>query len=199
MFVNTHLLIANRITTILQKTPMNKIKKNYFIYGNIHPDLTSFLNYRPHRMKESLDYVLEEVNKLLLPKFNDADRFSTSLGAVSHYFSDFFCSPHYDRSKFNGFCHHMNYELKLHLRFKKINTDSFFDISKLRLMDFYNQDLRVVISNLEKEYLKKSLCVENDILFAMRSSILAVTYILANTSFEFGISSLNIDDYSSIC
>lgn len=187
MFVNTHMLIAKRIMTILRTQPMNRISRSNFIYGNIQPDLASLVSYRCHRIKDSLDYVLNEVDGLIYPNYDDIDRFSTSLGAVSHYFSDFFCSPHYDRTKFNGLYHHLNYELSLHLHFKKVNTGSFFHVSRLRLMDYYSQDLRGVLAKLEKEYLKKSLCVENDILFAMRSSILAVTYVLANTSFDFGI------------
>ncbi len=183
MIINTHLLMAHMVYDNLYNIGMSKVDKYSFLYGNIKPDFTKYLYSKPHRMKQSLNYVLREVSGLIYPKKKNINEFSNSLGVINHFIADFFCSPHYHKPKFNLLTH-MLYEFKLHLKIKSMGKKS-LSLHDLDIQDLLNRDINHVINCLEDEYINSSPSIEKDIIIALKACTLANHYILTNTLFDF--------------
>ena len=132
MLVNTHILIGEKVYQNLYELFKTNLCKNKFIYGNIKPDLVYRLSSKSHCIDDSLDFVLEEVNQLILSK-DCKEEFSVKLGVINHFLSDFFCSPHYFKDDFNGLIKHLNYELHLHKVLKDMENNNLLNNNCLRI------------------------------------------------------------------
>lgn len=183
MLVGTHMLIGQRVYDNLQESFKVNMNKKGFIYGNIKPDLDYRLSSKSHCMEDSLDFVLDEINRLLL--LNEIvyiQQFSIDMGVINHFLADFFCSPHYHKSKeFDGIIKHMNYEFNLHKTFKKMIREEALDISKLKTDKYIRNTLLNTILSLEDDYKKQKQSMENDIYYALRAATIASNYILDNS------------------
>lgn len=185
MIINTHILMANRIyNNLLPHTEISMLDKKSFLFGNIKPDLSSLVSYRSHRIKDSLDFVLDEANRLIYPKDMELDEFSTQVGVIAHYLADFFCRPHYRREEFNGFLDHMRYEFMLHSILKTMDSCNLLTSERLDINSLIKENLQVQVECLDSEYRKLNPNIQNDVIYAMKASTLGVYYILNNTLFE---------------
>ncbi|WZL74707.1 zinc dependent phospholipase C family protein [Clostridiaceae bacterium 35-E11] len=183
MLVNTHRLIGQKVHENVQKLLNIRLNKNNFIYGNMKPDLVYRLSSKSHCMKDSLYFVIDEMNRLLSTDKMNIEQFSIDLGVINHFLSDFFSSPHYHQGeKFNGIIRHMNYEYKLHKIFKKLERYNLLNLSILKIESFTKSTILETILYLEDTYKKQNVNIENDIYYALRVSTLASIYILEKSS-----------------
>lgn len=187
MLTNTHILIGQRVHDNVQKLLNIRLNKNNFIYGNIKPDLVYRLSSKPHCMKGSLYFVIDEMNRLLSTDGMDLEQFSMDLGVITHFLSDFFCSPHYHRyEQFNGIIRHMNYEYKLHKDFKRLERYGLLNLPRLKIDSFNKGTIVETILYLEDTYKKRNANIENDIYYALRVSTLASMHVLKESSILYG-------------
>lgn len=170
------------------------------IQGSLIPDI--FPKYRliRHYKKESIDYIVDEIIKVIYIgrylEFNKVldpiaiNLLSKKIGIISHYLSDFVCLPHARRwTFFNSMVKHIKYETALDSfakghSFKRNVIDSSDveiidrDISKL------NGQIKDYIESVVDEYsLKESF--ENDLNFALELS-LKITYFILDTIKTYG-------------
>ncbi len=179
MLVNTHMLIGQKVYENVQSLLNIRLNKKSFIYGNIKPDIVHSLSSRSHLMKDSLDFVIDEINRLMSPVGMRTKQFSTDLGVINHFLSDFFCSPHYYYDEgYNKFFTHINYEYALHRRFVKLDRKGILDLSRLKIDHFRKGDIVETILNVENMYKKQRSSIENDICSALRISTIASLYII---------------------
>ncbi len=182
MFVGTHVLIGKRVYDYIKTTLNVELDKQKFLYGNIKPDIICRLSSRSHRLKDSLDFILDEIEKLTRIEDISSSQFSVDLGVISHFMSDFFCSPHYyDIKEFDNISKHLLYEYKLHSKFKKISkgiTNKLIDADIPKLESKSNIE---IIHSLEKLYTAKILSIQNDIYFALKASTLITKNIIENS------------------
>ncbi|SHK19003.1 Zinc dependent phospholipase C [Anaerobranca californiensis DSM 14826] len=184
MIINTHMLIAKRVYGNLKSKLVFKLQKNNFIYGNIKPDLILPLSSRAHTLTDSLEFILEEANKLIYSQDIDLETFSTNLGVINHFLADFFCSPHYYKGNFPSFANHLMYEIALHNFFKKMDYDTPLTVENLKIQNLFNIDMKETIFLLENEYLEESPKLERDIIFALKATTLISYHIVKNSKFN---------------
>lgn len=177
MKIKTHVLIANKIHEHIENYFEQTLSRRRFVFGNIKPDLFRKLKCKNHSMRDSLDYVLDEINKY----HNNTrykDNHSIHIGMINHYLTDFFCSKHYFKEDKVGFFKHLKYEEKLHNVIENMDIKNILESSNNRLFDNLSGSFKDIIKKLECEYLKQPPSIENDILFALSAPLIACRYIL---------------------
>ncbi|KAB3535747.1 zinc dependent phospholipase C family protein [Alkaliphilus pronyensis] len=182
MIMETHMLIGQKVFNNINELTNMNLNRTSFIFGNMKPDIVYSLLKKSHRMKDSLYFVIKEIDKLLTSEIKDKNKFSSSLGVINHFLSDFFCSAHYyNLDKFNGGINHIRYELKLHKTFKKMEKEKQLNLQELNINRYMKDTVLNSIYSLENEYKKQEPSMENDIIFALRVSTVISVYILNNS------------------
>lgn len=164
IFAETHKEIARNINKEISRLYNIELDEKRFVWGSVAPDYNPKYKLHRHYADESLDFIVNEIKKLIfLGRFIDIDNetfnglskklFSRKLGIISHYLSDFVCRPHYERWTFQeAMIRHISYEKKLNqiaegYEFKingiediELRTDDNgkFDINQI-VLDFVNR------------------------------------------------------------
>lgn len=124
IFGDTHKIIATNLYENINDIYDIELNKDSLLWGSVAPDVLPQYKFHRHYKDESLNYVVNEIVKLIfLSRYLDFNSktdplkvkfLSEKIGIISHYLSDFVCLPHADRWTFpaNMF-KHMNYEAKL--------------------------------------------------------------------------------------
>ncbi len=195
MFGETHKIIASNIYDSIYDTYEIKLNKNKLIWWSNAPDLLPQFKFHRHYQEESLNYVVNEIVKLIfISRYVDFDGkldlvttkfISKKLGIISHYLSDFVCLPHAERWTFNdNMFKHIAYESKLNNIskihcFKKnvinVNDVDIFESKVINLKRLISQYIEDVI----EEYSNKE-GYENDLDFALSLS-LKISYFIIDT------------------
>lgn len=124
IFKDTHQIIAKNIHKNIYDIYGIELDEKKLLWGSISPDILPKYKLHRHYKKESLDFVVNEIVKLIficrLCDFNGVvdpiilKILSYTLGVISHYLSDFVCLPHAERWTFKrNMVKHINYESKL--------------------------------------------------------------------------------------
>lgn len=182
MLVGTHVLIGKRVYDYIKSTLNIELGKKKFLYGNVKPDIIFRLSSRSHRLKDSLEFVLDEIERLTKIENISSSQFSVDLGVISHFMADFFCSPHYYKyEEFNNISKHLYYEYNLHNEFKKVSKeipDGYIETDIPKLESKSNIE---IIYFLEQLYRANMLSIKNDIYFALKASTLITKNIIENS------------------
>jgi len=120
----THKLIANNIYKSVEEIYDIKLNRDELLWGSVAPDILPQLKLHRHYQKESLNYVVNEIVKLIfISRYCDLRSkcdpitmkyISKKIGIISHYLSDFVCRPHSERWTFTrNMLKHISYESKL--------------------------------------------------------------------------------------
>ena len=195
IFGDTHKIIAENIYSNIYDIYGIKLDKDKLLWGSVAPDILPQFKLHRHYQKESLNYVVNEVVKLIfISRYIEFNRkvdpiaikiLSNKIGIISHYLSDFVCLPHAERWTFtSSMFKHINYEAKLneyspYHEFKKNviivdDIDIFQDrIIKLRPI------IKKYIEDVVYEYSLES-GFENDLDFALSLS-LKTSYFIIDT------------------
>lgn len=176
MIIQTHLLIANKIHEYITKNHGNVLNKRHFKYGNIKPDISRKNQPTEHTLKDSLDYVINQIDKYIVNP-EKINRPSVHIGMILHYLSDFFCSQHYYEYE-HGLYTHLQYERRLHKTLKSQNSNGLLDMSDIENRSFFAGSLYDLIKELEEEYNSLVPSIENDIIFALRAPLIVACYLL---------------------
>lgn len=166
IFANTHKIIANNIYDNVYENYDIKLDKDSLLWGSVAPDVLPQLKIHRHYQKESLDYVVNEIVKLIfLGRYLDISKdtitmkyFSKKIGIISHFLSDFVCLPHAERWTFtDSMFKHISYESKLNeyareYRFKEnvilVDDIDIFQDKKINLKKL----AKLYIEDVVKEY-----------------------------------------------
>lgn len=183
MKIKTHILIANKIHDHLDSNYDNILNKRHFVFGNIKPDLFRKFKNKKHNMRDSLDFVLNEIKRYDYDSHN-IDNQSVHIGMINHYLSDFFCSKHYFEEDKTRLIKHIRYEKKLHKVIKKLDFKKLLETSYTKLINDISGSFKDIIKALEYEYLKQPPSIENDILFALSAPLIACKYILKQNTLD---------------
>ena len=195
IFSDTHKIIASNIHGNIYDIYSIELDKDKLLWGSIAPDILPQYRFHRHYQKESLNYVVNEIVKLIFIsryiEFNsriDAiaiRALSKKIGIISHYLSDFVCLPHAERWTFtNSMFRHINYESKLndysqyhHFKKNVITVDD-IDIFQNRIIKLRPM-IKEYIEDVIKEYSLKT-DFKNDLDFAL-SLNLKISYFVIDT------------------
>ncbi len=170
MLVNTHGEIANLIFKHLSRNNHCHLSRFSFITGNIKPDLVKELRKESHYYEDAIFYVLDKVQQLedlTLTK----EEFSTELGVICHFLSDFFCRYHQKDFQKKNIVDHILYEMNLHFKFSKMLKKN-LDIISGRYDYLYTSDLKKMIVAMHQEYVSGKSTYEDDILYALKCTLM---------------------------
>lgn len=195
IFAETHKIIGNNIYNNILDVYNIELDRDKLLWGSVAPDILPQFRFRRHYEKESLNYVVNEIIKLIFIcrfiEFNSKTDplvikiLSKRIGIISHYLSDFVCLPHKERWTYaNSMLKHINYESRLnehsiYHEFKKniINTND-IDIFQERIIKL-RPIVKKYIKDVISEYSQR-IGYENDLNFAL-SLNLKVCYFIIDT------------------
>lgn len=196
IFGDTHKIIANNIYENIYDIYDIKLDKKKLLWGSVSPDMLPQFRIHRHYKKESLNYIVNEIVKLIFIsryiEFNSKidpiamKILSKKIGIISHYLSDFVCLPHAERWTFGSknVIKHMNYESKLndyvvnHDFKKNIIVIDDVDIFQQRVIKL-NPIIKKYIEDVIDQYSLKT-GYKNDLNFAL-SLNLKVSYFIIDT------------------
>jgi hypothetical protein len=177
-----HLAISMAIGWALRKKLGIRLDMKGFMYGNVKPDISSYLISIPHFKKHAFGFIASEIKKLMATEIKKnsvcTKQFSERLGIVTHYLSDFFCHAHTDTFKGSLLKHYL-YEARLYRYYLKKPV--------LRMVSGYldnfipEEDYSSVcrlINQLHSRYLSKRSSYACDIVFTLRICTLAAASIV---------------------
>lgn len=171
IFRETHKIIVSNVYNDVSNTYEVQLDKDKLIWGAITPDILPQYKMHRHYQKESLNYIVNEIQRLiLLGKYIKFDSgidtitlkyISKKIGLISHYLSDFVCLPHAQRWTFaDNMIKHISYESKLNeyasnytfnnVVINKENIDISSDGRKVK----FKYALKKYIEGVIKEYSK---------------------------------------------
>jgi hypothetical protein len=124
MFADTHKIIVTNMYENINDIYNIELNKDSLLWGSVLPDILPRYKFHRHYEKESLDYIVNEIVKLIfISRFLEFDSktdpikiklLSKKIGIISHYLSDFVCQPHAERWTFTtSMFKHIDYEAKL--------------------------------------------------------------------------------------
>lgn len=194
IFKETHKIIAENIHQNINDIYGINLDKDKLAWGSIAPDILPRYRFHRHYQKESLNYIVNEIVKLIfISRFIEFNRridpltkkiLSKKIGIISHYLSDFVCLPHAERWTFtsSNMIKHINYESRLNdyapnHAFKKniINVDD-VDIFQNRIIKL-GPMIKKYIEDVVEEYSLKT-GFENDLNFALSLNLKATYFII---------------------
>lgn len=190
LLIQSHKIIAQHMHEHIKNNLNVDLNKFFLMYGAMKPDIQPNLAIRKHYKKQSFDFVLDEISNLIYDGLNEdalsINNFSSRLGVISHFLSDFFCLPHHDREYYNDkLIDHLKYEKQLHEHYinfnglNKLKTPYLEDTSKENVTDF--------IEELHDIYKNNAMGFKNDIIGSINISCSIGIVIVENslvTSFE---------------
>ena len=183
MIIPTHRLIGENIYKSVLLNNKIRLDKRWLIWGSVLPDLMPKYMKQKHFFSVSYDYILNMIEKL----YNDSNNismkeFSIRLGIITHYVSDFFCTPHNDRAYYhNHIKEHMQFEAKLHLLFKKQRDVHLLDIPRVDTINYEN--IKSIIDEMHTEYESKGVSYEND-LYSTLNAVDTISCLMVSHCFE---------------
>ncbi|WP_242939255.1 zinc dependent phospholipase C family protein [Tepidibacter thalassicus] len=164
--MQTHKIIANHMYNNIKNSLNVKLNKKFLVYGAMKPDISPRLAIKKHYKEHSFDFVLNEILNLINNGLNEnqisINKFSTKLGVISHFLSDFFCLPHHNREYYHDkLMEHLKYEKNLHEYFV-----NFKGLNKIRIPYLENIDkenIKNFIEELHSIYKNNTMGFENDV------------------------------------
>lgn len=195
IFKDTHKIIASNIHSNIYDIYGIKLDKDKLLWGSVAPDILPQFKLHRHYQKESLNYVVNEIVKLIfISRYIEFNRkiepitirvLSKKIGIISHYLSDFVCLPHAERWTFTtNMVKHINYESRLndyssnHDFKKNVITIDEIDIFQDRVIKIRPLIKKYIEDVIEEYSLKTGF--ENDLDFGLSLS-LKVSYFIIDT------------------
>ncbi len=176
----THKHIALKIYNQYEYLFPEYLNKRSFIYGNIIPDLSIELRMKSHKMKDSLEFIVERINKLTNTPYTSIKQFSIELGIINHFLADFFCTVHFHKltKDLNDFIYHLHYEKELAKQFKIMKDNISVYILEDELNHISVDNLSEIILDFANSYSKNTPCIENDIQYMLKVTSLVSLYVM---------------------
>jgi hypothetical protein len=179
LHLKTHMLIADKVHDYITTQYGIDLDKSRFTFGNIKPDLLRNYITKRHKIKNSLWFVLREVNKY--EDFSKTiEQNPVHIGMINHFLSDFFCSPHYYKYMNKNLKKHLEYETELHNVFEEMELSGELNMHRINNKYFSQTSFYEALKQLEKEYISVVPSIENDIIFSLLAPLTACTYIIEN-------------------
>ncbi len=187
MLVQSHNIIANHIHYNIKNHLNIDLNLKMLSYGAMKPDIAPRLAVKKHYKDQSFDFVLNEILKLIDNGLQEnpisINRFSTKLGVISHFLSDFFCLPHHNRKYYHDkLFEHLKYEKDLHKHFV-----SFEGLSKVKspYIEIIDKDnIKNFIEELHHTYTENKMGFENDVASSINISSAVGIIIVENSLIE---------------
>ena len=164
MFIGAHKTIAENVYTNLRWKHNILLSYNYFIWGNIAPDLKiDFINEK-HYQQYFYDKLKAAIIDMADTPMTLAE-FSYKAGIICHYLSDMFCYPHEQNWNYGGrnTIEHILFEEKqVEISKNKIYSIQFAP----NIKEFTDEYVEFFLKYLINEY-KKCIDYNNDMIWSI--------------------------------
>jgi hypothetical protein len=182
----THRQIGRLVFKVIQKGFCVRLKRIALEYGSIKPDILPSMKSIPHTKGLSFHIVKDLISQMLdKPKprtKRELRRFSTELGVLLHFISDYFCHVH-NNGIDESLRKHYLYERKLAKRVVRHNwaaryPDLWETPAEISLTSA--QELIEYIESMHEGYLKRSQHISVDICFCLEVCTTVASSVIAN-------------------
>lgn len=167
ILADTHKVIAKIVHGRIRKKFGVNLNLEKMQWGSIAPDVLPYYKIKRHYKDESIDYISNEIIKLVqFCRYTDlqssANRIlvnylSKKIGIISHYLCDYCCYPHAYRLTFLGNMKaHIKYETDLNLFvFNEMTKEfAFLDVIDLQGINLF-QDVDTKLKDRVKNYINQ--------------------------------------------
>lgn len=184
MLPQSHVIIGSYIFNHIKMKLNVDLSLRFLQIGSMKPDFWPSLKLKKHYKNESFDFVLDEIMKLsdvgLYDNVLSINKFSSQLGVINHFISDFFCLAHHDRDYFKTrLTEHLFYELLLHKNFKEFNEE--INLKVPEITEFTRDSVKNLIENLHNQYTSLPHSKEKDVYFSINVSCIIGLLIVENS------------------
>lgn len=184
VLVYSHNLIGKTIYKYIIDNLGFKLELKDLRYGCMKPDFSPKLIAIPHYKNESFgiltDMILALKNTSLPVNSKQLKHFSSELGVVLHYITDYFCYPHNNES-IDKMPLHFFYELNLDRELRKFLSSPSEAISSNLDLKAYNDINVSLIDFIElkhKQYMKECPSLLNDVVYELQCCFVVATQII---------------------
>ncbi|MEJ8554045.1 zinc dependent phospholipase C family protein [Tepidibacter sp. Z1-5] len=187
MLVQSHNVIANHIHYNIKNHLDIDLNLKLLSYGAMKPDVAPRLAMKKHYKNQSFDFVLNEILKLIDNGLREnpisINRFSTKLGVISHFLSDFFCLPHHNREYYHDkLFEHLKYEKDLHKHF--VNFEGLNKVKSPYIERIDKDNIKSFIEELHHSYTENEMGFKNDVASSINISSAVGIIIVENSLIE---------------
>ncbi|GAU78395.1 zinc dependent phospholipase C family protein [Fusibacter sp. 3D3] len=166
----THITMADLI--FKEVSALYELNRVAFVYGNIMPDVDPRFNKTPHMFDNDFERIMALSEELVAGDFS-VKTYSVKLGFLCHYICDFFCLYHSELSKFIQYRKHGIYEIKLHFVLKKMLRFQLFKVDESGFATHQIGGIKQQLMMARKNYVENPKTYENDLIYAIQTSIYA--------------------------
>ncbi|MCT4509187.1 MAG: zinc dependent phospholipase C family protein [Tepidibacter sp.] len=187
MLVQSHNIIANHIHYNIKNNLNIDLNRKLLAYGAMKPDIAPRLAVKKHYKDQSFDFVLNEILKLIDNGLREnpisINRFSTNLGVISHFLSDFFCLPHHNREYYHDkLFEHLKYEKDLHKHF--VSFEGLNNVKSPYIEKIDKENIKNLIEELHYDYTQNKMGFQNDVTSSINISSAVGMIIVENSLIE---------------
>ncbi|WP_017209735.1 zinc dependent phospholipase C family protein [Clostridium beijerinckii] len=165
---------------LIERGYSNIIDSNFFIYGNVLPDLKLKYRMTMHSKNEDWEKVIVIIDEIIYGEIKRNKDISIKLGILSHYLCDFFTFPHNKAFEGNIIRHELYEQTQRILWWKKLSEvwnecteESRIELKSMNDIVDYIEDMHsIYIRNLGDK--RRDIFFSNILVRVVSSSILKI-------------------------
>lgn len=174
MLVTSHSIIGKTIHDYIFNSLGVKLSLSDLRYGCMLPDFHPKFISIPHYKSKSFETVSQMILSIQKSSFSGLpkhiSRFSTDLGIILHFITDYFCYPH-NNIQADRMPYHIIYEINLEKELRKYISNRFrisnFNLEVEACMNF-NTNLMDFIQIKHKQYMNEAPGPLNDVVYGLQ-------------------------------
>lgn len=195
IFAETHKIIANNIYENIYRVHDIKLDRKKLLWGSVAPDYLPKYKFIRHYHDESINYITKEIiNVIFISRYLELNKaldpitmslLSNKIGIISHYLSDYVCTPHAKEWTFSdSMVKHIKYESKLN-DFAENHTfrKNIINVDDIDIFDNEMIDMKLLVKDYIEEVIEEysiKTSFKNDLDFAL-SLNLKITHFILDT------------------
>lgn len=184
LLANSHYTIGKTIHKYILDNVGVNLSLSDIRYGCIIPDFKPRFISIPHYKSKSFETVAQMILSLQNSNFYMSSKqmssFSTDLGVILHYITDYFCYPHND-AKTDKMPYHIFYEIALNRELKKYlaSPSWMMDMSlEAKGLSKYRTSVIDLIEEKHNQYLKETPSLLNDVIYGLQCCCMVASKVI---------------------
>jgi hypothetical protein len=154
--------------------------KNGCMMPDFHPKFMSIPHYKSKSFETIAQMILSLQNTNFSVSPKHMSRFSTDLGIILHYITDYFCYPHND-AEADKMPYHVFYEIKLDKELRKYISSPFWMLDmnlEVEGCSNFRTSLIDLIEVKHKRYMNERPNLLNDVIYGLQSCCVVASEVI---------------------
>jgi hypothetical protein len=172
MFVQSHLLLAEKIARGISADLPEQLPLGPFLLGAVYPDFSPRYKKISHNLEGALPTMQELIPSVWSAGTSQAisERQAFEMGIICHFLCDFFCQAHNFKEYQSVFCH-VCYEIQMDIFiYNGLRKPTATMIRSFNDFQVKPQGVMELIENTHQQYLTATRALMTDLCFAVACS-----------------------------